>query len=176
MLYAVVSPTDEILEYVVKAQVPEGTSFAAAKPRLVPVENESPPAFNALTQVCEGPVDTVEPDAVVRIWTVRDKTAPEILALRAARVEEVKTEAQARILNLFPTWKQNNMAARGLALLRILQTRDFTTDEAAESEVLDAGWAAIDAIRLQSNAIEASIPDDAGGIADFDVIQAWALA
>jgi hypothetical protein len=47
--------------------------------RWLPVEETNPP-FDPATQVQTGPVVTVEAARVTRVWTMRDKTAPELAA------------------------------------------------------------------------------------------------
>lgn len=173
MLYALVSPTAEILGYRVFSEIPEGIDVAAHKPRYLPVENEDAPAFDAQTQVCEGPVESVTAAAVVRTWTVRTKSPQEIEGMREAKVAEVKAQAAARILALYPEWKQRNMTAQAVVLLRIAQDRPWTMQEAQGSADLEAAWAAVDAVRTRSNEIEADIPATAAGIAAFDVLQGW---
>lgn len=51
----------------------------AAWRKVLPVVDTNPPADEA-TQVKTGPVVTVEPTRVTRVWTVRSKTAQEIEA------------------------------------------------------------------------------------------------
>lgn len=173
MLYALVNPAAEIIGYRVFSETPEGIDVAAHKPRYLPVENEDAPAFDAQTQVCEGPVEAVTPTAVVRTWTVRAKSPQEVAGMREAKVAEVKAQAATRILSLYPEWKQRNLTARAVVLLRIAQDRAWTSEEAQESAALEAAWAAVDAIRGRSNEIEAEIPATAAGIAAFDAAQGW---
>ncbi|MFD3263324.1 hypothetical protein [Phenylobacterium ferrooxidans] len=173
MLYALVSPAAEILGYRVFSEVPEGIDVAAHKPRYLPVENEDAPSVDAVTQVCEGPVEVVTPTAVVRTWTVRAKSPQEVAGMREAKVAQVKAQAAGRILALYPEWKQRNLTARAVVLLRIAQDRAWTPQEAQESADLEAAWAAVDAIRTRSNEIEAQIPAGAAAIAAFDVLQGW---
>lgn len=172
-LYALVSPADEILGYETFATPPEGTQVAAHKPRLVPVEGQEPPAFDAATQVLEGPAITVEAAAVIWAWTVRGFAPHEVASLRSSKAAQVKAQAAARILNLYPDWKQRNMTARAAALLAIRLDRAWTVDEAAESAELQGAWDEVSAIRAASNVIEAAIPDDAAGIAAFDITAGW---
>ena len=174
MLYALLSPAGEILDYRTFTVEPEGLAVAPSKPRLVPVVDHEPPAFNAVTEVLEGPAISVAADEVVWAWTVRPHTSGELTSLRAGKAAQVKAEAAARILTLFPDWKQRNMTARGVELLAILQERPWTIEEAEESDALKAAWGVVTEIRTASNLIEAAIPNDAAGIAAFDVMAGWA--
>lgn len=65
--------TDEIYEY-------RDLSDSEIPPHKVadwrPVEDTNPP-YDPMIQVSEGPVITVYPDKVGRVWTVRDKTPEE---------------------------------------------------------------------------------------------------
>lgn len=173
MLYALLSPAGEILDYRTFTVEPEGLDVAPSKPRLVPVTGQEPPAFDAVTQVLEGPEIEVAEGSVLWTWTVRAHTPAELTSLRGAKASEVKAEAAARILNLYPDWKQRNMTARGVELLAIRADRAWTPEEATESDDLKAAWAVVSAIRAASNAVEAAIPADAAGIAAFDIMAGW---
>lgn len=81
----------------------------------------------------------------VRHWLTADLDPGEVTALRAAAVAAVKVEARSRIEARYPIWQQINMLRNG--------------------ENMD--W--IDAVRDASELIESAIPDDAAGLASFDV-------
>lgn len=55
----------------------------------LPVEDTDPP-YNAQTQVKEGPAVTIQPAKVVRIWTVRDKTAQELDTEKEAEIGSLR--------------------------------------------------------------------------------------
>lgn len=173
MLCAIRSPEGDHLGYHTFAAPPETLEVGPTKDRFVPVLGHQPPDFDPLTQVLEGPVITHDPDVEQWTWTVRPFGPGELAALRVAKAAEVKGEAGARILNLFPDWKQRNMTARGVELVAIRLDRDWTPAEAAESADLQAAWAQIRAIRAASGLIEAAIPQDAAGIAAFDIHAGW---
>lgn len=72
--------------------------------------------------------------------------------------ELVKAEAKRRILASYPEWKQANMTARGVELMRIRMSRAWTADEQSEADALQAAWDWIKGIRTKSNALEAMRP------------------
>jgi len=72
--------------------------------------------------------------------------------------ELVKAEARRRILAAYPEWKQANMTARGVELMRIRMTRAWTADEQSEADALQAAWDWIKGIRTKSDALEAMRP------------------
>lgn len=146
--------------------------LAANKGVWLPVEEDHAECDPA-TQVLLDPVTTVEEDRVVVGCPVREKTPLEVAAMREAKVAEVKAEASARILALYPAWKQTNMLARGVELASIRVVQPWTPEEEAESALLLGRWAEVKAIRELSDALEASIPQDAAGIAAFDPSQGW---
>lgn len=173
MLYALVSPAGEILGHRTFDEIPEGLDVAPHKPRYLPVTGQEPPTHDALTQVLEGPEVTVSADEVTWTWSVRAKDAQEVAALREARIAQVKAQAAGRILALYPEWRQRNMTARAVVLLRIAKDRAWTQAEAEESAQLESAWAAVDAIRTRSNEIEATIPAEVAAIAAFDAGHGW---
>jgi hypothetical protein len=87
----------------------------------------------------------------------------------APTAEQVKAEAARRILARFPEWKQTNMLARGLELQHAYTERDWTAEEQADADAMQAAWDWIKAVRAASNAIEAG-----GSIAaDFATDERW---
>lgn len=172
MLYALVNPAGEILEYRTYDAEPEGTAVAANKPRLLPVVQQ-PPGFDAATQVLGDVVDTVEDGRVRRTNAVRLKTDGELAAERGAKVAALQAEASRRILERFPIVLQMNMMGRALQLIDIRSQRDLTPLEDQEQDELRAVRAAIDAIRDRSNQLEAQIPDDPAGVLAFDPLDGW---
>lgn len=76
----------------------------------------------------------------------------------ASLIAAVKQEARNRILAVYPDWKQANMTARGVELVRTLIVNgQWTAAEATEAAALDAAWARVKTIRAQSDALEAEI-------------------
>lgn len=90
-----------------------------------------------------------------------------IESLLACRIAEVKTEAGRRILERYPTWKQANMNMRATELVDIRVDRDLTEAETAERAAMLSAAAWIKDVRAASDAIEASLPDDAEGLCAF---------
>lgn len=81
-------------------------------------------------------------------WTVEDIPAT---------VEMVKAEAQRRILNILPEWKQRNLTARA-AELAIKGQANWTAEETAEHAAGQVIWDQIKLIRTKSDELEAMTP------------------
>ena len=96
-----------------------------------------------------------------------DMPAEEVAALEAfhagnaPKAAAVKAEARRRILALYPDWKQANLTARGVELLRKGEAR-WTAEELAEADAIHAAWDWVKSVRSASDAIEAMspIPED----------------
>jgi len=75
--------------------------------------------------------------------------------IETLRVSKIKAEA-GRIINArYPEWKQRNMTARGLELVREEQVNgSLTTEETAEIGDIEAVWAWIKSIRTTSDQAE----------------------
>jgi len=72
---------------------------------------------------------------------------------------DVKAEAQRRIEAIAPGWRQNNMNRRSFELARKGTSGVILTPtEVHELTVIDAVWAAVDAVRAASNALELMAP------------------
>lgn len=67
---------------------------------------------------------------------------------------DIKTEAQRRILERYPQWKQSNMMARAMDMVRI-GSANWSEAEQSEAAALDVAWAWIKQVRDVSNALEA---------------------
>lgn len=99
----------------------------------------------------------------------REGTPPEIISSIEAfissynpytpTIEEIKAEAERRILELFPEWKQRNMIARGVELVRIGES-NWNEQEQLEAANLQAAWDWIKAVRETSNELEVTLPID----------------
>ncbi len=73
-------------------------------------------------------------------------------------VANAKAESRRRILALAPEWKQRNMLARSIELLRKDPTiSGLTAAEANEAAKIEKAWAKITAVRTASNQLEAEI-------------------
>lgn len=76
-------------------------------------------------------------------------------AWQAARPDRIRDEAARRILARYPIWRQMNMTARGVDLMRKGEAA-WQPAEAAEAAALQGAWDWIKAVRAASNAIEAA--------------------
>lgn len=106
-----------------------------------------------------------------RTWATAPLTEAQVLQLRERTIAAVKAEAERRILAILPEVKQRNFLALGVEAVTL-----HGPDPAAWPEDLQATyadvmpkWDQIKAIRAASNAIEATIPEDAAALAAFDV-------
>jgi hypothetical protein len=114
-----------------------------------PVVGE-PPIYNHTFDNLIGPTHKIQENQVLLTWVVEPKPAEE-------RAEIIKGEAQRRIYEVYPQWKQANMTARTVELLQKGQS-NWNEQEQAESLALNAAWDWIKAIRAKSNEIEAMDP------------------
>lgn len=116
-----------------------------------PIEGDAP-VHDFRVEVVIGPELVIEPNRVVRQWTVQRRPDAEIAVL-------VKLEARRRILERFPEWKQTNMTARGVELQDVWRrVGSWTINEQAEADALAAAWDWIKAVRAASDAIETMQP------------------
>lgn len=110
------------------------------------------PVLRPLVPEGAGPIETliVETDKVRQVFSYPPPT-----------VTDVKQEAQRRIYELYPQWKQANMIARAVELLQVGQA-NWSPEEQAEAAALNAAWAWIKAVRAKSNEIELlnPLPED----------------
>lgn len=73
--------------------------------------------------------------------------------------QDVKDEARRRILAVYPDWKQANMTARGVELIRKLaQGGAWSQGEEAEATALEAAWDWIKTVRAAADSIELMSP------------------
>ena len=66
----------------------------------------------------------------------------------------IKAEARRRILERVPEWRQVNLAARMIELVR-LGADQWTPEQQAEAAQIEALWAWVKAIRARSDELEA---------------------
>lgn len=71
--------------------------------------------------------------------------------------QDVKSEAQRRILHILPEWKQRNLTARA-AELAIKGVQNWSLDEQAEVVAGQALWDQIKIVRTKSDELEAMNP------------------
>lgn len=164
---------------VLNSEIVETRDFEGAAPTLAPnkgawlpevVEGE---AYDAVSQVREGPVQTIEAGRVLVAYTVRTKSAEEVAEMRAAKLQAIKDEARRRILARYPEWKQLNMTKRAMQLVDIRHDRLLTEVEEFERQALIAASAWVDAVRTRSDELEAQVPADPAGIYAFDPLAGW---
>ena len=106
----------------------------------------------------------------------QEAAAADIAAFLAAPVvvvataEQIKAEAQRRILLLAPTWRQSNMIAHTVELVRDNGTNvaAWPAPAQAANAAYQAIWDQIKAIRAVSNALELTPPAVADLAASFD--------
>lgn len=65
----------------------------------------------------------------------------------------IKAQARVLILSVFPEWRQANMTARAVELLRKGEA-SWTAAETAEAAVIEGAWGWIKAVRARSGALE----------------------
>src|SRR5690606_24310596 len=93
------------------------------------------------------------------LWEVLRAQAPQCVPAAALDADDVRLEARRRILAAYPDWKQQNMTARGVELIRVGET-NWSPEEQAEADTLQAAWDWIKAVRAASNAMESEPPAD----------------
>jgi hypothetical protein len=120
-------------------QIVDGSNIVvgvhATKPYLLPVVVVDP-AFNAVTQVREGPVHTIEATRVLRTFTVRAKTQAEVDAMKVAKVDAVRFEGNRR-MNLLVLMSKQIQALTVLVRLLYLHT-DTSTWPAGQQTIVTA--------------------------------------
>lgn len=120
-------------------------------PLLRPVIEEEKPVFKPELEALRTRID-IEKERVVIRHTV------ERLTIDAQKLA-VKTEAQKRIYQRIPQWKQNNLTARGVELQDIWRENGtWTPEEQAEADAIKALWAWVKEVRTASDVIEALDP------------------
>jgi hypothetical protein len=129
--------------------------------QVYPVIEESSPMYNEATQrIVRQQPQLINNQWVVK-WEIVDKTEEERLQYREGQIRKVKAEANRRIVDIAPEWRQRNMTARGVELLSI--GRDAWTPEQRDEHLyLEAIWEEVKKIRAKSDDIEEmdSIPED----------------
>lgn len=88
------------------------------------------------------------------VWNDTDYDPP---APEPVDVQQVKDEAQRRILRIAPEWKQRNLTAQAV-LLAQKGSANWTAEDRAAWDAGEAIWIRIAAIRATSDQIEAMEP------------------
>jgi len=122
-----------------------------------PVSTADAPPYDRNTERLVQAEPTLADGKWARGWTVVPLTADELAERGAAMVEGVKREASKRILGIAPDYKQRNMLARSVELLRIGET-NLTQEQRDEVLAIELIWETIQMIRARSDAIEAMQP------------------
>ncbi len=73
--------------------------------------------------------------------------------------EDLRTEAQRRILAVLPDWKQRNNLSRMLELYRKGEA-NWSTGERAEVAIIDANWNWLKSVRTTSDELKITSPVD----------------
>ncbi len=73
--------------------------------------------------------------------------------------KDFRTEAQRRILSVFPDWKQRNNLSRMLELYRKGEA-NWSTGERAEVAIIDANWSWLKSVREMSDELTLKSPID----------------
>ena len=82
---------------------------------------------------------------------------PESLAEQdKQRIAPIKAAARTVILACYPEWKQANMTARSVELLKMQMTGALSPAEEAEFAELEAAWSWVKQVRARSDAAEAA--------------------
>tara|TARA_R110000803_G_scaffold25615_4_gene61183 strand:+ start:915 stop:1424 length:510 start_codon:yes stop_codon:yes gene_type:complete len=120
--------------------------------RIVPVEKLANEVVADPIKQRLGPqVTTVEPTRVTKQQTVIALTSEE-------RIDQIKQEANGRILNIASELKQRNLLAHSVEMERNYRLAETpTAEQLATAEAAEIIWTSIKAIRAHSNAMEASI-------------------
>ena len=89
------------------------------------------------------------------------KTQDEALSASKEEVDRprrVKEEARRRILAIYPVWKQANLTARGVELVKIKTDRAWTAEEQTEVDAIQGIWDWVKSVRTASDDLEALNP------------------
>lgn len=78
---------------------------------------------------------------------------PTVLELQAF----VKAEAERRILNILPAWKQRNYTARAVEIIYAIQTSTAAAEDTAELTAIHGFFDRVKAIRAASDLVEADV-------------------
>jgi hypothetical protein len=76
------------------------------------------------------------------------------ITLNERRIAAIKAKAGEIINSVAPDWKQRNMLARSIELVNLANDREYTVEEQAELDELNAFWSWVKLVRATSNAAE----------------------
>jgi hypothetical protein len=126
------------------------------------IYDEKPGLAQALAEagikfiVLDGVTTADDPEAAQAIIDAYDP----LPVLKEKHIAKIKEEAQARIFEIIPAWKQANLTARAVELTAIRQDRAWTKEEQDEWNAGQAIWDRVKAIRAASDIIEKSVIED----------------
>jgi hypothetical protein len=110
---------------------------------------DTPPAYNTAYQTLTRTVPANVPSGDVTVqYTVADRP---LAAFKTERKALVKINCRTRILAVYADWKQMNMTARAIELLKLGQ------QGSPEGLALQASWDWVKAMRANSDTLEAGI-------------------
>jgi hypothetical protein len=125
---------------------------------VVKVSQPNKPIVSQRTQIAElSLTPTLVGATWSQQWVVSDKSVEEITDFDARVIKSIKREASKRIIAIAPEWKQSNMLARSIELLRKGET-NLTADEIREVTEIDTLWDEVKRIRSVSDTLEAMEP------------------
>lgn len=133
--------------------------------KVFPVVEEQKPQYDKRTQ----DLQRLPPRLVEAVWTVQyviiDKTQEQIAQYDEQyslnMVKKIKAEANRRIVQIVPEWKQLNLLARSTELVKIGE-QNWTEAEREEVVLIESIWNKVKHIRAKSDELEvmSPIPDD----------------
>ena len=135
--------------FATEPEIPQHKRRADGGLYLRPVDDPGAPDYFAPFQILRQSA-VVDLDRVRIVYEVSDKEIGE-------QISAIKLEAQRRIYSRFPQWKQANMTARAVGLLRAGE-QNWTDEEKAEAGALDGAWVWIKTVRIASGEVEAMNP------------------
>jgi hypothetical protein len=124
---------------------------------MLPVTRTAPPEFDPLHERLQDGA-AVNGDGVVQVWTVlRRDDIPTVEDFAAAQIARIKADCGDAILVRLPIHRQLNYQQRAIELLDIRRERGLTAEEAAERDfiMVERDW--LNAMRVESNRLEAAI-------------------
>jgi hypothetical protein len=127
----------------------------------------------ALYYMSDKPVPDLAPEVAV---FVEDDFAPAPFTQaelpQTVGADRIKLLARARILDVFPEWKQVNMTARSVELTRARIDGALTAGEQVEEAAIQAAWDWVKSVRAYSDTMEAAY-EAAEDKAGFDYLTGW---
>lgn len=114
--------------------------------------------------------NTVAWDIAQRAWVATDKPLEDV---QVRLIEKIKADANNRILESLPEWKQRNLIARAAELSDKRIDGPLTAEEESERQALKGEWAGVTAIREASDTAEANVTAAQSVAAAIAAYEAW---